>query len=121
MHGGSDASAMEALIQVTLMAERAWENATLSGGWQSTLDYVVVKPSLHGVDREKDGRSSWRRTTLHRRERFYSTIRTAIINPGTLSKPRLRLLLSSWTTFILLKELKVYRTSPWSVGGTFWK
>lgn len=61
MDSGSDASTTEALIQATLMAERAWENATLFGGWQSTLDDVVVKPSLHGADREKDGWSSRRR------------------------------------------------------------
>lgn len=61
MDGGSDASATKALIRATMVAERAWENATLSGGWQSTLDDVVVKPSLHGADREKEGRSSRRR------------------------------------------------------------
>lgn len=55
MDGGSDASATEAMVQATILAEKAWEGTTLSGGWKSTLDDVVVKHSLYGADRERKG------------------------------------------------------------------
>jgi len=49
--------------------------------------------------RRKDGLPEGE-ISLDRRKRFYMSVRTAIINPRTLLKPLLRLLLSSWTAFI---------------------
>jgi len=69
MDGGSDASATEAMIWATLMAEKAWENTMLFEGWQSTLDDVVVKPSLHGADREREGWSSRRRDNSQKEDK----------------------------------------------------
>lgn len=53
MDGGSDASATEAMVTVAILTEKDWGNATLAGGWQSTLADLVVNPMTYDADREK--------------------------------------------------------------------
>lgn len=45
MKGGSDSSAMEAMIQATIKAEKSRECSKVSVAWQATLDDMIVKPT----------------------------------------------------------------------------
>lgn len=55
MECGPDASATKAMIRAAIQAEEGWKGATLSGGWKSTLDDVVVQPSTPDADRDREG------------------------------------------------------------------
>jgi len=55
MDCGSDASDTEAMILAEIQAEKEWGDATLSGGWKSTLDDVVIKPSMPVADGDREG------------------------------------------------------------------
>lgn len=55
MDGGSDASAMEAMVQAAIQGEKEWGDAMLSSGWQSTLDAVVVKTLMYDAIKEREG------------------------------------------------------------------
>lgn len=57
-----DTSSMEAMVQATIQAEAVHENAKLSNDWQSTLEDLLIRPSvpqddLVGFDRPKEGPS----------------------------------------------------------------
>lgn len=61
MDGDPDATATEDLIRATMEAERAWEDASLAGEWQTTLDDMVVKPSIQSSVVQKSYHSSRRK------------------------------------------------------------
>jgi len=45
MEGGSDSSATEAMVQATILAEKAREESKVSARWQATVDDMIVKPA----------------------------------------------------------------------------
>jgi len=54
MEGGSDVSVTEAMIQVSIQDEKEWGAATLSEGWKSTLDDMVIQSSMPDTDKDRD-------------------------------------------------------------------
>lgn len=124
MEGGSDSSATEAMIQATILAEKAREGSKVSAVWQTTMDDMIVKPAWL----EKDVPSS-RRPYLNAFSKGAPSTKEVLTNEHaihynksrnpvkTSSPPKAISLDSSY----LSERIDSLKTLPWWAEGISWK
>lgn len=74
MEGGSNVSAMEAMIRATIQAEKVWGSENSKGGWKSMLDDVVFQSTRHVDDKDR----AWSHKVLHEEAKRYNNARILV-------------------------------------------